>query len=77
MVPIIRPSPAATIPLRAILPARIPTIDNPKTDTMSNSGDLNKRTTGLATKIKTVRKAAPTKPPNKDEEKAADRALAA
>ena len=58
-------------------PAKIPTIDRPNIDTMSSSGDLNKRTTGRATRINTVKKAAPNKPPNNEDAKAAERALAA
>ena len=65
------------MPLIATRPARMPTIDRPKIEIISSSGDLNRSTTGRATRIKTVRKAAPTKPPNSDDANAADKALAA
>ena len=71
------PTPAAINPFSATRPARMPTIDNPNADTMSNSGDLNSRTTGRATRIKKVRKNAPINPPNSDDAKAAERARAA
>ncbi len=77
MVPTNSPSPAATIPLMAIRPAKMPTMDRPNMDTINSSGDLNNNTTGRATKMKIVRKAAPTKPPNSDDANAADKARAA
>ena len=77
IVPIKSPKPAATTPLTAIRPAKIPTIERPKIDTISNSGDLNNNTTGRATSIKTVKNAAPIRPPNSEDAKAADRARAA
>ena len=77
MVPTSTPRPAAMIPFSAMRPARIPTIDRPKIDTISNSGDLKSSTTGLATKINIVRNAAPTNPPNSEDANAADNALAA
>ena len=71
------PTPAAIMPFSATRPARMPTIDRPKAETMRSSGDLNSRTIGRATRMKKVRKKAPTSPPNSDEAKAADSARAA
>ena len=75
--PISKPRPAATTPLIAMRPARIPTIDRPKIETISSSGDLNRSTTGRATRIKMVKKAAPTKPPKREDANAAESARAA
>ena len=77
MVPTSIPIPAATIPLSAILPASIATIDSPNTDTISNSGDLNSSTMGLAMSINAVRQIAPTIPPTSEDTNAAESALAA
>ena len=71
------PTPAAMIPFSATRPARMPTIERPKAETINNSGDLNSKTTGRAIRMKKVRKLAPTIPPNSEEANAADRARAA
>jgi len=55
----------------------MPTIDRPKIDTIKSSGLLNMRTMGRATRINTVKNAAPISPPKSDEAKAAERARAA
>ena len=77
MVPISIPKPAATIPFRATRPAKIPTMERPKIVIINNSGVRNSSTIGRATKINTVRKAAPTSPPNNEDANAADNARAA
>ena len=77
IVPIIMPSPAATMPFSATRPARMPTMDRPKIVIIRSSGVRNSRTTGRATRMKTVRKAAPTSPPKREEAKAAESARAA
>ena len=77
MVPINMPRPAATRPLMATRPAKIPTIERPKIVIINSSGVRNSKTIGRATKIKTVKKLAPTNPPKSDEAKAADSARAA
>ena len=71
------PSPAAIMPLMAIRPAKIPTMDRPKAETINNSGDWNISTIGRAIRIKKVRKKAPTIPPNSEDANAADKARAA
>ena len=77
IVPISIPKPAATIPLIATRPARMPTIDKPKMVIIKSSGVRNSSTIGRAIKIKTVRKDAPTRPPKSEDENAADNARAA
>ena len=69
--------PAATTPLSGTRPARIATIERPSTVIISISGRPNANTMGRATRMKIVRKVAPTSPPKSDEVKAADKALAA
>ena len=63
MVPIIIPRPAATIPLMATRPARIPTIDRPKIVIIRSSGVRNSSTIGRATRMKTVKSADLLHPP--------------
>ena len=77
IVPTSMPRPAATTPFMAIRPARMPTMDRPKMVIISSSGVRNSRTIGLAIRMNTVRKLAPTSPPNSDEAKAAESARAA
>ena len=77
MVPINMPRPAATMPLMATRPAKIPTIERPKIVIINSSGVRNSKTMGRATKIKTVKKLAPTNPPKSDDAKAAESARAA
>ena len=77
MVPIIMPSPAAARPFKAKRPARMATIDRPKMVIINISGRPNANTMGRATRMKIVRKVAPTSPPKRDEVKAADKARAA
>ena len=66
------------MPLIATRPARIPTIDRPKTETINSSGDWNFSTKGRATRMKNGQKRRPDQPPEQSEEaKAADNARAA
>ena len=77
MVPTSMPRPAATMPFNATRPARMPTIESPKIVIIKSSGVLNNKTMGRAARMKSVRKSAPTSPPNRDDAKAAESARAA
>ena len=55
----------------------MPTIDKPSMVSIKSSGSRNERTIGLAIIIKNVKTIAPNMPPNNDDTKAADNALAA
>src|SRR5919106_2834600 len=77
IVPAISPSPAATMPLSGTRPARIATIDRPRTVIISISGKPKARISGRAMKMKKVRMSAPKRPPNSEDAKAADSARAA
>ena len=77
IVPTMRPRPAATTPLSGMRPARIATIERPRIVTISISGRPKARIRGRAIRMKKVRTMAPSSPPNSEETKAADSALAA
>jgi hypothetical protein len=77
IVPAMSPSPAATTPLSGTRPARIATIDRPRTVIISISGRPKARISGRAMKMKKVRMSAPKSPPKSEDEKAAESARAA
>ena len=63
IVPASSPMPAATIPFRGTLPAKIATMDRPSTVSISISGSPNARISGRAMKMKKVKMAALIRPP--------------
>ena len=69
--------PAATIPLSGTRPARIATIERPRTVIISISGKPNAKINGRAIKIKHVSTIAPKSPPKSEDINAADNARAA
>ena len=77
IVPTSRPRPAAATPLSGTRPAMIATMDRPNTVMSSISGRPKAKTMGRAIRMKKVRNAAPSSPPNSEAVKAAESARAA
>ena len=77
IAPIAKPKNAAIKPLNILEPVNVPTIEIPKTANINISPVPKAKIIGFAIWITIVSKIAPNNPPNKDEKKAADKALAA